>query len=78
MWQKWVVDTARGRVGGHGMVGRGVGKGKTMEVRKKSLVFGRVVRDSPWMEEDTAEIVCVKDNIVKVKVDKKKKMAREI
>ena len=62
------------------MVGRQgvVGRGKTMEVRKKSLVFGRRVRDSPWMEEDTEEIVCVKDTNAKAKVDKKKKMAREM
>jgi hypothetical protein len=71
VWQQWVVDTARGSVG------RGMGKGKTMEVRKKSLVFGRGVRDSPWMEKDTEEIVCVKGTKAKVKVEKKK-MAREM
>ena len=42
-----------------------------------SLVFGRGVRDSPWMvEEGTEEIVCVKDS--KAKVMDKKKMAREM
>jgi hypothetical protein len=35
-----------------------------------------MVRDSPWM--DTEEIVCVKDTKAKGKVEKKKKMSREM
>ena len=36
---------------------------ETEEARKKSLVFGRGVRDSSWMvEEDAEEIICVKDS----------------